>query len=131
MQSMHPLQDRGGCLGMCMGTGALAAEGLEDGIYELDRGQLVVEDVGPRVAPLLRRGFELEGCQSYQHTPTCEKLLCWSKLCKTMPCETLTWKPGKSINLAPTPLVRSTVVPPGPKPEAATDAPFPTWSSSR
>jgi hypothetical protein len=64
MQPVDSLQDRGRCFGVRMRAGALAAEGLEDGIYELDRGQLVVEDVGPRVAPLLRRGFELERYQS-------------------------------------------------------------------
>jgi hypothetical protein len=64
MEPVDSLQNSGWCLGMRMRAGALAAEGLEDGIYELDRGELVVEDVGPRVAPLLRRGFELENDQS-------------------------------------------------------------------
>jgi hypothetical protein len=59
MKPVDSLQDRGWCLGVCMRAGALAAKGLEDGIYELDRGELVVEDVGPCIAPLLRRGFEL------------------------------------------------------------------------
>ena len=64
MKPVDSLQDRGWCLGVCMRAGALAAEGLEDGIYEFDRGELVVKDVGPRIAPLLRRGFELERDQS-------------------------------------------------------------------
>ena len=52
---MDTLQDGGWGFGMCMGAvGALAAERLEDGVYELDRRELVVEDVGPRVPPLLR-----------------------------------------------------------------------------
>lgn len=60
VQSMDTLQDGGGSFGMDMGGGAaLAAEGLEDGVEALDRRQLVIEDVCPRVSPLLGRGFEL------------------------------------------------------------------------
>jgi hypothetical protein len=54
MQPMDTLQDSGRSFGMCMGAvGPFAAEWFEDGIQELDRGELVVEDVGPRVPPLL------------------------------------------------------------------------------
>jgi hypothetical protein len=52
---MDTLQDRRWGFGMGMGgVGAFAAEWFEDGVYELDRRELVVEDVGPRVPPLLR-----------------------------------------------------------------------------
>lgn len=52
---MDALQDGRWGFGMCMGAvGAFAAEWFEDGVDELDRRELVVEDVGPRVPPLLR-----------------------------------------------------------------------------
>jgi hypothetical protein len=55
MQAMDTLQDGGWSFGMRMGgVGAFAAEWFEDGVEELDRSELVVEDVGPRVPPLLR-----------------------------------------------------------------------------
>jgi hypothetical protein len=38
---------------------AVAAQWLVEGVEVLDGGQLVVEDVGPRVAPLLGGRFEL------------------------------------------------------------------------
>ena len=51
---MDTLQDGRWGFGMGMGgVGAFAAEWFEDGVYELDRRELVVEDVGPRVPPLL------------------------------------------------------------------------------
>ena len=40
-------------------AGLLGAQWLEDGVHVLDGGQLVVEDVGPGIAPLLGRLFEL------------------------------------------------------------------------
>jgi hypothetical protein len=44
---------------MGMSGSALAAERLEDGVYLVDGSQLVVEDVCPRVPPLLRARLEL------------------------------------------------------------------------
>ena len=65
MEAMNTFKDVGRRLDMCVGgVGAFAAEGLEDGIQELNRGQLVVEDVGPRVPPLLCRCFKLVTSQS-------------------------------------------------------------------
>lgn len=59
LEPRNPLQGRLGSLSGDMGTGALAAQRLEDGEQVLDGRELVVEDVGPRVTPLLRRGLEL------------------------------------------------------------------------
>ena len=55
MEAMDTFEDGGWSFGMdvCAGT-ALAAERLEDGVEAFDRGELVVEDVCPRVSPLLR-----------------------------------------------------------------------------
>ena len=61
LQGLHALQSRLGCLGGdARGqAGFLRAQWLEDGVDVLDRGQLVVEDVGPGIAPLLGGLFEL------------------------------------------------------------------------
>lgn len=59
LEPRNPLQGRLGSFSGDMGTGALAAQRLEDGEEVLDGRELVVEDVGPRVTPLLGRGFEL------------------------------------------------------------------------
>ena len=61
LQGCNALQGRLGCLDGDMGAQAafLGAQWLEDGVYVLDRGQLVVEDVGPGIAPLLGGFFEL------------------------------------------------------------------------
>jgi hypothetical protein len=62
MEPMDALQHIGRSLDMDMCAGAaLAAERLEDGVEQLDGGQLVVEDVCPRVSPLLCRFLELAG----------------------------------------------------------------------
>jgi hypothetical protein len=61
LQGLHAFQGRLGCLGGDTGgqAGFLRAQWLEDGVYVLDRSQLVVEDVGPGIAPLLGGFFEL------------------------------------------------------------------------
>ena len=61
LQRRDALQRRLGCLNGNMGAqaGLLRAQWLENGVEVLDCGQLVVEDVGPGVAPLLGRLFEL------------------------------------------------------------------------
>jgi hypothetical protein len=61
LQGCNALQGRLGCLDGDTGgqAGFLCAQWLEDGVYVLDRGQLVVEDVGPGIAPLLGGFFEL------------------------------------------------------------------------
>jgi hypothetical protein len=54
------------CLDSDMGAPRtlLAAQWLVEGVEVFDGGQLVVEDVGPRVTPLLRRRLELGAGQS-------------------------------------------------------------------
>jgi len=59
VQPVDALQRRLGRLGSGMGRSALAAKWLEDGVQVVDRGQLVVEDVGPCIAPLLCTGLDL------------------------------------------------------------------------
>lgn len=63
VESVDALQDgsRGFGMDMCAGA-AFAAQRLEDGVEQLDRRQLVVENVCPGVSPLLGRGFELGAC---------------------------------------------------------------------
>lgn len=63
LQGCDALQRGLGRLDGDMGAqaGLFGAQWLEDGVEVLDGGQLVVEDVGPGVAPLLGRLFELVG----------------------------------------------------------------------
>lgn len=57
MKAGDALEGGLGGVGGDMCAGALAAQGLEDGVDVFDRGELVVEDICPRVAPLLCIGF--------------------------------------------------------------------------
>ena len=69
LQRSDALQCGLGRLDGDMGTesGLLGAQWLEDGVEVLDGGQLVVEDVGPGVAPLLGGLFELRGLAGSLH----------------------------------------------------------------
>lgn len=69
----NALQRRLGCLGSDMRCGPFPAERLEDGVQMLDRSELVVEDVGPRITPLLCRGFELSWCWLPAHNTGSEQ----------------------------------------------------------
>jgi hypothetical protein len=69
LQRRHALQ---GGLGRLDGDmraqpGLLSAQWLEDGVEDLDCSQLVVEDVGPGVAPLLGGLFELRWLAMFLH----------------------------------------------------------------